>query len=47
MLYYHFYPSAAWILLLPLLLIVQFLFTTGVALNAGELQPVLSATWSG
>ena len=33
MLYYHIYPSAAWIVLLPLLVIVQFLFTTGVALT--------------
>jgi lipopolysaccharide transport system permease protein len=32
MLCYHIYPSAAWIVLLPLLMIVQFLFTTGVAL---------------
>jgi lipopolysaccharide transport system permease protein len=33
MLYYHVYPSAAWIALLPLMLIVQFLLTTGVALT--------------
>ena len=33
MFYYHVYPSAAWIILLPLLVIVQFLFTTGVALT--------------
>ena len=33
MFYYHVYPSAAWIVLLPLLVIVQFLFTTGVALT--------------
>ena len=32
MLYYHVYPSAAWIVLLPLMVIVQFFFTTGVAL---------------
>jgi lipopolysaccharide transport system permease protein len=29
---YHHYPSAAWIVLLPLMLIVQFLFTAGLAL---------------
>src|SRR5208282_126946 len=33
MLYYHVYPSPAWVLLLPLLVIVQFLFTMGVALT--------------
>jgi lipopolysaccharide transport system permease protein len=33
MLYYHVHPSAAWVALLPLMLIVQFLFTTGVALT--------------
>jgi lipopolysaccharide transport system permease protein len=33
MLCYHACPSAAWIVLLPLLVIVQFLFTTGVALT--------------
>jgi lipopolysaccharide transport system permease protein len=33
MIWYHHYPSAAWIALLPLMLVVQFLFTAGVALT--------------
>jgi lipopolysaccharide transport system permease protein len=33
MLHYHIYPSTTWIFLLPLLVIVQFLFTTGIALT--------------
>jgi len=33
MLYFHVYPSPTWIVLLPLLLVVQFLFTMGVALT--------------
>lgn len=32
MVYYRHYPSVAWVALLPLMLIVQFLFTTGAAL---------------
>ena len=33
MFYRHVYPSAAWIVLLPLMVIVQFFFTTGIALT--------------
>jgi len=33
MLYFRVYPSPMWIVLLPLMVLVQFLFTTGVALT--------------